>query len=892
MGDTDRWVVSFADADETQRSLLGGKGSGLAAMTHEGLPVPAGFTITTDACRAYYEADASVPPGLWEQVDDAIADLEAATGKRFGSESNPLLVSVRSGGPVSMPGMMDTILDLGLNDAAVAGLTAHSGDESFAWDAFRRFTQMYGEVVLGVDGEALRDATAPADEGNGHRDLSAEDRLIAVKRIIAEEAGVPIPDEPREQLQRAVVAVFESWMNKRAVDYRHVEGIADDLYTAVNVQVMVFGNTGDDSGTGVVFTRDPTNGEPGLWGEYLQNAQGEDIVAGLRTPHPISVLRDLQPDVFEQLTEASKSLERYHGDMQDIEFTVEKGKLWMLQTRSAKRAGQCAVRCAVDMVAEGIIDRPEAVRRVCPGDVEELLHPVVRPEEGTEPFVRGLAASPGGAAGVVAFTADEAEELARDGVKVVLVRVETSPDDFHGMVAAEAIVTARGGMTSHAAVVARGMGKTCVAGCKDLIIDAEAGIVRSSNGTIARGELITVDGTTGSVYLGAVPTVEPQLDSYFDTVMGWADDLRDLGVRANADTPQDATTARDFGAEGIGLCRTEHMFFERERIAAVRRMIMAESAEEREEALNVLEPLQAKDFEDIFTAMVGMPVTIRLLDPPLHEFLPPKGETLAEIAELERRLAGDIEAEAQDEIAERIGELKRYIVQIGRLSEVNPMLGHRGCRLGISHPEITAMQARAIFTAAIRCVRRGIDVRPEIMVPLVAFAAEYENQKLIIETVAEEVFSSEGMRVQYQVGSMIELPRAALTADEIGSSAEFISFGTNDLTQTALGLSRDDSGRFLPGYADMGIVKANPFESIDESGVGALVEMGVLRARSANPTIKVGVCGEHGGDPDSIGFFAKLGMDYVSCSPYRVPIARLSAAHAALAKDVLATTST
>ncbi len=881
MSRTDRWVVSFADADETQRTLLGGKGAGLAAMTHEGLPVPAGFTITTEACRAYYNGS-SIPAGLWDQVDDAIGDLERVTGRRFGAATDPLLVSVRSGGPVSMPGMMDTILDLGLNEAAVAGLAARSGDEDFAGDAYRRFVQMYGEVVLGVDGEMLHKAIAPPGAQNGHEKVGVREFVHTLQDIIATEAGVAVPDDPRVQLQRAVTAVFDSWMNKRAVDYRHVEGIPDDLYTAVNVQVMVFGNTGADSGTGVVFTRDPTDGDPNLWGEYLRNAQGEDIVAGLRTPHPISVLRDDQPEIFRQLTGVARGLERYYGDMQDIEFTVEDGKLWMLQTRSAKRTGRCAVRCAVDMVSEGVIDKAEAVRRVTPANIEELLHPVVRPVDGTEVFARGLAASPGGAVGVVVFTADEAEELARDGTKVVLVRVETSPDDFHGMVVSEAVVTARGGMTSHAAVVARGMGICCVAGCKDLVIDAVEGVIRTPNGTIARGEYMTVDGTTGVVYAGVVPTVEAEPDHYFDTLMEWSDEFRSLGVRANADTARDATTAREFGAEGIGLCRTEHMFFERGRIAAMRRMIMAETAATREEALNEIEPLQVQDFEEIFTAMAGLPVTIRLLDPPLNEFLPPKAATLAEIATLEARLESEPDGTGPGEDVERVEELRRYIIQIDRLSEVNPMLGHRGCRLGVTYPEISAMQTRSILTAAIRCVRRGIEVLPEIMVPLVAFTAEYEHQKKIIDSVAEEVFATEGVRVPYEVGSMIELPRAALTADEIAVSAQFISFGTNDLTQTALGLSRDDSARFLPGYVEMGIIGTDPFARIDEVGVGALVEMGIHKARSVNPSITVGVCGEHGGDPESITFFEHLDVDYVSCSPYRVPIARLAAAHAAL----------
>ena len=877
---THRWVVSFADADETNRNLLGGKGAGLAAMSGIGLPVPPGFTITTEACRAYYDSGGIVPAAVWDETEDAIADLERRTGRGFGDAERPLLVSVRSGSPVSMPGMMDTILDLGLNPSTVRGLALRSGEE-FAWDAYRRLVQMYGDVVLGVDRAVLHDI--PADR-LVENDTSPDATVNSLQRRIEREVGQRVPDDPHEQLRASVVAVFESWMNKRAVDYRAVEGIADDLFTAVNVQAMVFGNAGATSGTGVVFTRNPTNGDPGLWGEYLENAQGEDIVAGTRTPQPIDRLRQTQPLVFEQLVEASELLERYNTDMQDIEFTVEEGALWMLQTRSAKRSGRCSVRCAVDMVNEGLIDRTEAVRRVSSGDLDELLHPVVRSVEGSVVLTTGLAASPGGASGAAVFTADEAERLAGEGIDVILVRTETSPDDFHGMVASQGIVTARGGMTSHAAVVARGMGKCCVAGCRDLVVDPVARTLTSDGVTVGEGEPITVDGSNGVVYLGALPTVEPQQDGYFETVMGWADKIRRLGVRANADTPDDARVARAFGAEGIGLCRTEHMFFGEERIAAVRRMIMASTPEERTDALKEIEPFQTEDFEQIFRAMAGLPVTIRLLDPPLHEFLPNRKGAASHIDELERRLAVSEVPLARHRLEEEIAELRTMLVQIDRLSEINPMLGHRGCRLGVSYPEITEMQSRAILRAAVACAADGVTVYPEIMIPLVGFVAEYEHQKAIVDRVANEVFDEVGLCVRYKLGSMIELPRAALTADQIALNAEFLSFGTNDLTQTTLGMSRDDSARFLSEYEEFGIVGANPFATIDEAGVGSLVTTGVSLSRSANPTIKIGVCGEHGGDPTSVRFFEQLDIDYVSCSPYRVPISRLSAAHAVIDK--------
>ncbi len=860
------WVASFKDADETQRDLLGGKGAGLAAMTQLGLPVPPGFTITTAACRAYYDAGGDVPEGLWQQVEAAVAELEELTGKRFGDPTNPLLLSVRSGSPVSMPGMMDTLLDLGMNDETVAGLAALTGDEQFAWDAYRRFLQMYADVVIAIDSRVVhRVAENPRDA------------VSELKSIIETETGDTVSSDPMTQLQRSVTAIFKSWMNKRAVDYRAANGIADDLYTAANVQVMVFGNIGEDSGTGVVFTRDPTSGEPQLWGEYLPQAQGEDIVAGLRTPLPVSALADHQPDAYRVLEASAHTVERYYKDMQDIEFTVENGKLWMLQTRRGKRAGRSAVRCAVDMANEGLISRADAVARVVPSELDELLHPVVKAAATDLVFASGLAASPGGASGIIALTANDAERLAAEGHDVVLIRDETSPDDFHGMVVSRAVVTARGGMTSHAAVVARGMGMCCVVGCKDLTIDEEAGTIQTPNGTAVVGDPVTVDGSAGLVYLGVIPTVDAVQDDYFSTLLDWASELSVMGVRANADTPEEAVQAREFGAEGIGLCRTEHMFFDANRIEAVRAMIMAPDTEARAEALAVIEPFQTDDFLAIFTAMDGLPVTIRLLDPPLHEFLPNRSDTFEAILRLE--LGESEQGESGDDgSTEHLAYLRDLLARTDHLSEANPMLGHRGARLGISYPEITATQTRAILTAAVQARRRGIVVQPEIMVPLVAYATEYRNQKQVIVDTAETVFADLGERVDFTIGSMIELPRAAFVAGEIAAEADFLSFGTNDLTQTTLGLSRDDSSRFLPGYLTRGLIDADPFVQIDVEGVGALVALATVAARKANPDIHIGVCGEHGGDPASVDFFSGVGLDYVSCSPFRVPLARLATA--------------
>lgn len=879
-----RLTVELARADPDDRALLGGKGAGLAAMIAAGLPVPPGFVITAAACRAYYRAGRRLPEGLMEQVSEQIALLEERTGKRFGGGENPLLVSVRSGAPVSMPGMMDTMLNLGMTRTAADALAESSGDPDFAWDTYRRFLRSYAEIVGGMDPALLdRAGEAAGRSGRPPAGVSREaaDRL---DEIIRAETGTltAAPEDPREQLREAVAAVFDSWMGKRAADYRRMEGIPETIYTAAVVQAMVFGNCGPDSGSGVAFSRNPATGEKTLWGEYLPGAQGEDVVAGIRTPGPVSSLADQSPRLLEELSDLSDRLERRYRDVQDIEFTVENGKLWLLQTRSAKRGGRAALRHAADMADEGLIDRTEAVRRVAPGHLEELLHPVVTPGPDSRVLARGQPASPGGATGEAVFTADEAAAAAEAGRDVILFREETSPDDFHGMIAAQAIVTARGGMTSHAAVVARGMGKCCVVGCSGMAVDPENRRFLTAETEVRAGEVVTVDGTSGVIYAGEVPKVNPVLDGYFDRLMGWADDRRRLQVRANADTAADARTARRLGAEGIGLCRTEHMFFAKEGIAAMRRMIMASTSEERAAALRLIEPRQTADFEGLFAAMSGTPVTIRLLDPPLHEFLPARGEAVSALAELDRRLQTAAGPDDRERIESEIAARESLLSRIDSLAEANPMLGHRGCRLGVSFPEITVMQARAIFTAAVRSQRAGSVVMPEIMVPLVAYPSEFQQQRVIIDGAAAEVFAAEGETVDYRVGSMIELPRAALTAGEIARDAHFISFGTNDLTQTATGLSRDDSSRFLPEYIRLGIIKEDPFEKLDIAGVGALVEIGVERSRAANPDIKIGVCGEHGGEPSSIAFFDRLGIDYVSCSPYRVPIARLAAAHITL----------
>ncbi len=882
-----RWLEPFHTDRVPDPARLGGKGAGLVSMQQAGFPVPPGFVITSDTCRQYFENENTFPDDLWTEVEDAVSGLEEETGKSFGGASNPLLLSVRSGAAVSMPGMMDTVLNLGLNRPAVAGLAELTGNARFAWESYRRFIQMFAEIVFDVPSArlaaAVTSARSRAGAGGGALPVAAEQELVGrLAQIVQGVARRPIPDDPMEQLRLAIGAVFDSWTNRRAVDYRRTNNIPDHLGTAVTIQTMVFGNAGGESGTGVAFTRHPATGEPTFYGEYLPNAQGEEVVAGLRTPLSLGALSEQLPSIHQQLTEIAARLEAKYRDMQDIEFTVEHGKLWMLQTRTGKRTARAAVRIAIDLVHEGIISREEAVRRVTPGRIDELLHPVVKPGPADVVLAVGLPASPGGASGTVVFDPDEAHELAAQGHPVVLVRTETSPDDFHGMVAAAAVVTTRGGVTSHAAVVARGMGKSCVVGCGDIEVDYGAQLFSASGTEVSKGDWITVDGTTGSVYQGRVETASPELDEYFETLMDWADGFRRLRIRANADTPGDARTARQFGAEGIGLCRTEHMFFGEDRTAAMREMIMAPNAVLRAEALAVLEPLLTHDFEGIFEVMDGYPATVRLLDPPLHEFLPGHAETVREIVSLKLHLREAVDLVDIDRLLAEINRLEATLDRIERVSESNPMLGHRGCRLGIAYPEITEMQARALFTAAVRCHDRGIDVQPEVMVPLVAFPSEFRSQEALIREVAGRVFAEHGMSVAYIVGTMIELPRAALAAGEIAQDAEFFSFGTNDLTQTTIGLSRDDSGRFLPGYISRGVIQEDPFRSLDIDGVGELVRTGVERGRASRPDLKIGVCGEHGGDAASIAFFDEIGLDYVSCSPYRVPVARLAAAHSAL----------
>ncbi|PYS49425.1 MAG: pyruvate, phosphate dikinase [Acidobacteria bacterium] len=886
-----KWVYLFEEGSGDDKELLGGKGAGLAEMTRAGLPVPPGFVVTTEACNAFYANNKQFPEGMWEQVVEGLRKLEETTGKGFGSADNPLLVSVRSGAALSMPGMMDTVLNLGLNDTTVQGLAKQTNDLRFALDAYRRFASLFGEIVIGVAHEKFErvmDRFKAQTDGGRDTDLKPEqlrDIIAAEKQIIiAEQRGNTIPEDPYEQLRVAIAAVFNSWMGRRAVDYRRVNRIADTLGTAVNVQVMVFGNMGATSGTGVAFTRNPSTGQKALYGEYLLNAQGEDVVAGIRTPNPISQMREELPEVYDQFASIAQLLERHYRDMQDVEFTIERGHLWMLQTRTAKRTGAAAVRIAVDMYHEGLIDRATAVRRVTPEQLDQLLHPTVDPKAQTVVLATGLPASPGAAQGQVVFDPDEAEEMARDGAKVILVRQETSPDDFHGMVAAQAIVTARGGMTSHAAVVARGMGKSCVCGANMLNVDY--GQQQASvNGTIVtKGEWITVDGSTGRVFLGQVPTVQPTLGPDFKELMSWADDFRRLRVRANADTPNDSKVAREFGAEGIGLCRTEHMFFGEGRLAAMREMILADGVGAREKALEKLLPLQQKDFTGIFQAMRGLPVTIRLLDPPLHEFLPNIEELMNELSDLKMALPRANTIQEMDRLLDQIDEKRRLLHQVERIRENNPMLGHRGCRLGLIYPEVTRMQVRAIFEATCQVKGEGSDVRPEIMVPLVSVAEELHHQSKLIHEVAKQVMGEHGMTIDYTVGTMIELPRAALTADKIAEYADFFSFGTNDLTQTTFGLSRDDSGRFLSKYVEDKILPDDPFQVLDRDGVGQLVKTGTTLGRSVKPDLKVGICGEHGGEPQSIAFCHEIGLDYISCSPFRVPVARLAAAQAALAE--------
>jgi len=855
-----RYIYDFDEPSDGGRELLGGKGIGLAEMTQMGVPVPAGFTITTDACRAYMSNGKQLPDGLEAEIDNHVRALEARTGKRFGDTKDPLLVSVRSGAAISMPGMMDTILNLGLNDEAVRGLASATGNDRFAFDSFRRLIQMYGEVVDGVDGHRFEQALTDLKQSRGVRldvELSADDLAELVQtygRIYNEGTGRDFPQDAREQLTRAVRAVFESWEAPRAQVYRRTYDIPDDLGTAVNVVQMVFGNKGDESGTGVAFTRDPSTGEHGLYGEFLSNAQGEDVVAGTRTPEPLAAMQQKLPRAYEQLLATMRRLEEHYRDMQDIEFTVEDQELFLLQTRSAKRTAAASVKASVDMVDESLISKEEAVVRIDPGQLEQLLHPMLDPAAEWEVAARGLNASPGAACGKIVLDADTAEQRGKAGESVILVRWETTPDDIHGLIQAAGILTAHGGMTSHAAVVARGMGKPCVAGCDSLSIDTKANTVTLGDKKLAAGEILTIDGATGAVIVGEVPLVPPQVNDDLETILGWGDDHRRLKVRANADTPEDAAKAREFGAQGIGLCRTEHMFMAEDRLPVVREMILADNEEGRRKALDRLLPMQQGDFEAIFEAMAGLPVTIRLLDPPLHEFLP------------------SIEQATDERMRQRIRQLQ----------ESNPMLGTRGCRLGLQWPEVYEMQVRAIVRAARAVAQRTGDAPlVEIMHPLIGFAEELHRLRELTVRIAEQ----EAPEVEYLCGTMIELPRACIRADEIAQYADFFSFGTNDLTQTALGFSRDDSeGKFLTHYLEDGVLEKNPFETLDIDGVGDLMRIAVDRGRSTKPDIKLGICGEHGGEPKSVAFCHELGLDYVSCSPYRVPLARLAAAQTALAE--------
>ena len=873
-----------AEGDRQMKTLLGGKGANLAEMTNLGVPVPPGFTIACHVCIDYLR-EGKFPEALRDEVTRNIERLEEVTGRGLGDPRNPLLVSVRSGAPVSMPGMMETILNLGLNDRTVQALATQSGSARFAYDSYRRFIQMYGDVVLGVpsqDFEHLLRAkrlTAGVESDSQLGEEVLRNLVEEYKALVRNRTGTPFPMDPVIQLWGAIEAVWRSWTLKKAVDYRKHAGIPETMGTAVNIVAMVFGNMGDDSGTGVAFTRDPSTGERRFYGEFLVNAQGEDVVAGIRTPLHIEDMATALPGAYRELIETQDRLERHFREMQDIEFTVERGKLYLLQTRTGKRTARAAVQIANDMVDEGLIDTTDAVLRLLPNQLDQLLHPVLDGTVRQAPICQGLPASPGAASGIAVFDPDVAEARAARGESVILIREETTPEDFHGIVAARAVLTSRGGMTSHAAVVARGMGKCAIVGAKDIDVDVEHRSFSVNGTTIREGDGVTLDGSTGKVYPGHIPTIPSEvvqvvsgtlparqapLYQAFARMLGWADEARRLKVRANADTPHDARIARGFGAEGIGLCRTEHMFFEGDRINAMREMIVAPDENGRRRALAKLLPMQRADFEGIFEAMAGYPVTIRLLDPPLHEFLPHGGE--------ESKL-----------LARQLGLERQELAKIvENLRESNPMLGHRGCRLGISYPEITEMQARAILEAAVRVMRRGVNVQPEIMIPLVSSVKEFDHQRAIVQDVADQVLGAMGERIDFLIGTMIELPRAALTADEIAGSAEFFSFGTNDLTQTTLGLSRDDAGRFLPGYVERGIFPEDPFQVLDVNGVGKLVRIAVEDGRRARPKLKTGICGEHGGEPKSVKFFHDIGLDYVSCSPYRVPIARLAAAHAAI----------
>ena len=882
-----KWVYTFGDGVAEGRAdmknLLGGKGANLAEMSNLGLPVPPGLTITTEVCTYFYDNGQKYPPELKAEVETAIAKMEALLGNKFGDKTNPLLVSVRSGARASMPGMMDTVLNLGLNDETVEGLAIRSGDARFAYDSYRRFIQMYGQVVLGVEHHLFEEILEDHKLDTGAHldtDLTAEDWKLVVagyKDVVEEHLKAPFPQDPHDQLWGAIGAVFGSWMNQRAITYRRLHEIPASWGTAVNVQAMVFGNMGDDCATGVAFTRNPSTGENKFYGEYLVNAQGEDVVAGIRTPQHLTIagkeengsklpsMEEVMPEVFQQLDEVRLLLEKHYRDMQDIEFTVQQHKLWMLQTRTGKRTAPAALKIAVDMAREGLIDQKEAVKRIDPASLDQLLHPTLDPKAEKKVLAKGLPASPGAASGKVVFSADTAEHMAAKGETVILVRIETSPEDIHGMHAAKGNLTTRGGMTSHAAVVARGMGRACVAGAGDLRVDYKTQQFTVMGQTVKAGDIITINGSTGEIILGEVPTIQPDLSGDFAELMVWADAIRTMKVRANAETPLDARTARKFGAEGIGLCRTEHMFFDTDRINSMREMILADDIAGRRKALDKLLPMQRSDFVELFRIMQGLPVTIRFLDPPLHEFLPHSDAEFEEIAKVTGKDIGLIRHRA------------------ATLHETNPMLGHRGCRLGITYPEIYEMQARAVFEAMVEIEREGGEpIIAEIMIPLVSMKKELDQLKALVDTVAGQVRASSGMKLDYLVGTMIELPRAAMTADKIAETAEFFSFGTNDLTQTVFGLSRDDAGGFLGSYQRQNIIERDPFVSIDVEGVGAFVEMAVDKGRKSRPDIKLGICGEHGGDPASVHFCAAIGLDYVSCSPYRVPIARLAAAHAAL----------
>ena len=884
------WVYTFgsgaADGGADDKNLLGGKGANLAEMSGLGLPVPPGFTLTTEVCTTYYDNQENYPDNLAGQVANALASVEATVGATFGDENNPLLVSVRSGARASMPGMMDTVLNLGLNDQTVAGLAKQSSNERFAWDSYRRFIQMYSDVVLGIDHYHFEELLEAHKEGKGRQldtELSADDLRELVgkfKAKVLQEGDGDFPQDVNDQLWGAISAVFGSWQNARAVTYRRLHDIPVSWGTAVNIQAMVFGNMGNDSATGVAFTRDPSTGEKRFFGEYLINAQGEDVVAGIRTPQHLTQaareaanddkpsLEEVMPEVFSELDAICQHLEAHYRDMQDIEFTVQNGSLYILQTRSGKRTAEAAIRIAVEMTNEGLLNREEAIWRVEPDSLEQLLHPTLDPNTERQVIAHGLPASPGAATGKVTFSADQAEYLASRGEGILLVRMETSPEDIHGMHASRGILTARGGMTSHAAVVARGMGRPCVSGARQLHIDYQSQTVRVGGTVIAAGDVLTIDGSSGEVMLGEVATIQPKLSGDFGTLMSWADEIRQLGIRTNAETPTEAQTAIDFGAEGIGLCRTEHMFFETDRILAVREMILAKDTEGRRTALARILPMQREDFVNLFKIMSGFPVTIRLLDPPLHEFLPKSDDELAQLSATT--------GTSLEELRHRANQLHEY----------NPMLGHRGCRLGISHPEIYEMQARAIFEAAVIVgAEQGKTVVPEVMIPLIAGKAEFTFLQTLIAAIADEVAKERGVELEYLIGTMIELPRAALRAGEIAEEAQFFSFGTNDLTQTVYGISRDDSVSFLADYRAKGIIEADPFTTLDRDGVGELIKLASQRGLATRPDLKLGICGEHGGDPASIAFCHSIGLNYVSCSPFRVPIARLAAAQAAAGKE-------